>query len=37
MDLRKVGCVDGSESGLCPMAGFGVNSVEALGSYQRIS
>jgi hypothetical protein len=30
-----VECEDGSQSGLCPVAGYGVSSVEALGSVTR--
>jgi hypothetical protein len=28
MDLREIGCEDGTGSGSCPVAGFGISGVD---------
>jgi hypothetical protein len=35
-DLRKIGCVDGTGSGSCPMAFVDISGVEASGSAIRV-
>jgi hypothetical protein len=38
MNFRETGCeVDGTGSGSCPMAGFGISSVEPVGSATAVS